>query len=98
MEEWNSTLLIQIQPINAKIIKDANTPCNKWTKSNMESDEGMLWGKWRECSKEKAMKSKNAMRKKHAMRIESLMRKLWKKITNMKKHNEKRAMKLVKNE
>jgi hypothetical protein len=92
MEEWNSTLLIQIQPRNAKIIKDANTPCNKWTKNNMESDEGMLWGKWGECSKEKAMKNKNAMR------IESLMRKLWKKNTNRKKHNEKRAMKSVKNE
>ncbi len=62
----------------------------------MESDEGVQWEKWGECSKEKKMKNNSTMRNKYVMRSESLMRKLWKKNTKRRKHNEKRTRKPIK--
>jgi hypothetical protein len=61
----------------------------------MESDEGVQWEKWGECSKEKTMKSNSKMRNKYVRMSESLMRKLWNN-TKRRKHNEKRTMKPMK--
>ncbi len=51
MEEPNSLLLIQAWPRNDKVTKDTKTPCNKWVKNSVKSEEGV---QWKNNSEEKA--------------------------------------------